>query len=208
MPGIVISLTDRLRRRGLALAVLTVAWNVVEAVVAIAAGVAAGSIALVGFGFDSTIEVMSATVVAWQFQRELRAGYDESRERRALRLIAVSFFVLATYVVTESLRGLFLADTEAAESTAGIVLAAASLVVMPALAWAKRHAADALGSRTLRADSIETMLCAWLSVVLLAGLVLNATLGWWWADPVAAIAIAAFAVTEGLEAWREASSPD
>jgi divalent metal cation (Fe/Co/Zn/Cd) transporter len=208
MPGIVISLTDRLRRRGLALAVLTVAWNVVEAVVAIAAGVAAGSIALVGFGFDSTIEVMSATVVAWQFQRELRAGYDESRERRALRLIAVSFFVLATYVVTESLRGLFLADTEAAESTAGIVLAAASLVVMPALAWAKRHAADALGSRTLRADSIETMLCAWLSVVLLAGLVSNATLGWWWADPVAAIAIAAFAVTEGLEAWREASSPD
>jgi divalent metal cation (Fe/Co/Zn/Cd) transporter len=208
MPGIVISLTDRLRRRGLALAVLTVAWNVVEAVVAIAAGVAAGSIALVGFGFDSTIEVMSATVVAWQFQRELRAGYDESRERRALRLIAVSFFVLATYVVTESLRGLFLADTEAAESTAGIVLAAASLVVMPALAWAKRHTADALGSRTLRADSIETMLCAWLSVVLLAGLVLNATLGWWWADPVAAIAIAAFAVTEGLEAWREASSPD
>jgi divalent metal cation (Fe/Co/Zn/Cd) transporter len=208
MPGIVISLTDRLRRRGLALAVLTVAWNVVEAVVAIAAGVAAGSIALVGFGFDSTIEVMSATVVAWQFQRELRAGYDESRERRALRLIAVSFFVLATYVVTESLRGLFLADTEAAESTAGIVLAATSLVVMPALAWAKRHAADALGSRTLRADSIETMLCAWLSVVLLAGLVSNATLGWWWADPVAAIAIAAFAVTEGLEAWREASSPD
>ena len=111
-------------------------------------------------------------------------------------------------MVTESLRGLFLTDTEAAESTTGIVLAAVSLVVMPALAWAKRRTADALDSRTLRADSTETMLCAWLSGVLLAGLVLNATLGWWWADPLAAIAIAAFAVTEGLEAWREASAPD
>jgi divalent metal cation (Fe/Co/Zn/Cd) transporter len=208
MSGIVISPTDRLRRRGLALAGLTVAWNVVEAVVAITAGVAAGSIALIGFGFDSTIEVMSAVVVAWHFQRELHEGYDEDRERRALRLIAVSFFVLATYVATESLRGLFLTDTEAGESTAGIVLAAISLVVMPALAWAKRRTADGLDSRTLRADSTETMLCAWLSGVLLAGLVLNATLGWWWADPLAAIAIAAFAVTEGLEAWRDASTPD
>jgi divalent metal cation (Fe/Co/Zn/Cd) transporter len=208
MPGIVTSRTDRLRRRGLALAGLTVAWNVVEAVVAITAGVAAGSIALIGFGFDSTIEVMSAVVVAWQFQRELHAGYDEDRERRALRLIAVSFFVLATYVVTESLRGLVLTDAEASESTVGIVLTAISLVVMPSLAWAKRRTADALDSRTLRADSAETMLCAWLSGVLLAGLVLNATLGWWWADPLAAIAIAAFAVTEGLEAWRDASTPD
>ncbi|MGH2475512.1 MAG: cation transporter, partial [Candidatus Limnocylindrales bacterium] len=207
-PDIVISQKHRLLRRGLALAGLTVAWNVVEAVVAIAAGVAASSIALIGFGFDSIIEVMSAVVVGWQFQRELHAGYDEDRERRALRLIAVSFFVLATYVVIESLRGLFLTDTEAAESTAGIVLAAVSLVVMPALAWAKRRTADALDSPTLRADSIETILCSWLSGVLLAGLVLNATLGWWWADPLAAIAIAAFAVTEGLEAWRDASAPD
>jgi divalent metal cation (Fe/Co/Zn/Cd) transporter len=208
LPGIVTSQTHRLLRRGLALAGLTVAWNVVEAVVAIAAGVAASSIALIGFGFDSTIEVMSAVVVGWQFQRELQAGYDEDRERRALRLIAVSFFVLATYVVIASLRGLFLTDTEAAESTAGIVLAAVSLVVMPALAWVKRRTADALDSPTLRADSTETILCSWLSGVLLAGLVLNATLGWWWADPLAAIAIAAFAVTEGLEAWRDASAPD
>ena len=193
---------DRLRRRGLLLAGLTIAWNVVEALVAIGSGIAAGSIALVGFGFDSTIEVMSSVVVVWQFRAEGRSGYDEARERLALRLIAVSFFVLAGYITFESIRDLFFVDSKAAESTVGIVLAALSLAVMPVLALAKRRTADELGSPTLRADSRETLLCAWLSATLLVGLVLNAAFGWSWADPLAALAIAAFAVKEGVEAWR------
>ena len=157
----------------MALAGLTIAWNVIEAVVAIGAGITASSIALVGFGFDSTIEVMSSVVVVWQFRREIRSGYDEDRERRALRLIAVSFFVLAAYITFESIRDLFFIDAEADESTVGIVLAALSLIVMPGLAVAKRRTADRLGSPTLRADSRETMLCAWLSAALLTGLVLK-----------------------------------
>lgn len=194
--------TDRLRRRGLALAGLTIAWNAVEAVVAVSAGVAAGSIALVGFGFDSMIEVLSAWVVVWQFRGELRGGYDEGRERRALRVIGMTFFVLAAYVSIEAARDLFFVDAEADESTVGIVLAALSLTVMPALAWAKKRTAVQLGSPTLRADATETLLCSWLSAALLVGLVLNAAVGWWWADPLAALAIAALAVHEGLEAIR------
>lgn len=191
---------DRLQRRALALAGLTIAWNVVEAVVAIAAGIAAGSIALVGFGFDSTVEVLSAWVVVWQLRAELSGGYDEDRERRALRLIGVTFFVLAAYVSVEAVRDLFFIDAEAAESVVGITLAALSLIVMPVLALAKRRTADQLGSPTLRADSTETLLCAWLSVTLLLGLVLNATVHWWWADPLAALVIAGLAAREGLEA--------
>ena len=191
-----------LRRRGLLLAALTIAWNMVEAVVAVTAGIAAGSIALVGFGFDSTIEVLSAWVVVWQLRAELRHGVDEDRERLALRLIAVTFFVLAAYVVGEAARDLFLGGSDPEESVIGILLAAASLVVMPLLARAKRRTAARLGSPTLRADAAETLLCSWLSAALLAGLVLNATLGWWWADPVAAIAIATLAAKEGIEAWR------
>lgn len=145
---------------------------------------------------------MSSVVVVWQFRSEDRSGYDEDRERRALRLIAVSFFVLAAYVTVESTRDLFFTAGEADESTIGIVLATLSLLVMPALALAKRRTADALGSPTLRADSRETLLCAWLSAALLGGLILNAVHGWSWADPFAALAIAAFAVKEGIEAWR------
>lgn len=193
---------DQLVRRGLWLAGLTIAWNVIEAVVAVSAGIAAGSLALVAFGFDSVVEVLSAFVVVWQFRSELRGGYDHERERRALRLIAITFFVLATYVVVEAARDLLFVDDEAGESIVGIVLAALSLAVMPALAWAKRRTAIALGSPTLRADAQETFLCAWLSAALLAGLALNAAFGWWWADPVAAIAIAGLAVNEGIEAWR------
>lgn len=193
---------DRLVRRGLWLAGLTIAWNVIEAVIAVSAGIAAGSLALVAFGFDSIIEVLSAFVVVWQFRGELRGGYDLERERRALRLIAITFFVLATYVVIEAGRDLFFVDEEAGESIVGIVLAALSLAVMPTLGWAKRSTAIALGSPTLRADAQETFLCAWLSAALLAGLVLNAAFGWWWADPIAALAIAGLAVNEGIEAWR------
>jgi divalent metal cation (Fe/Co/Zn/Cd) transporter len=190
---------DRLVTRGLWLAALTITWNVIEAVVAIGAGIAAGSLALVAFGFDSIIEVLSAFVVVWQFRGELHGGYDEARE---LKAIAVTFFVLAAYVVFEAGRDLFFTDGEAAESTVGIVLAALSLAVMPTLAWAKRRTAIDLGSPTLRADAQETFLCAWLSAALLAGLALNATLGWWWADPIAALAIAVLAVKEGREAWE------
>ena len=141
-------------------------------------------------------------MVVWQFRGELRGGYDQERERRALRLIAITFFVLAAYVLIEAGRDLFFVDDEAGESIVGIVLAALSLAVMPTLAWAKRRTALALGSPTLRADAQETFLCAWLSAVLLAGLALNAAFGWWWADPVAAVAIAALALNEGIEAWR------
>ncbi len=199
---------DRLRRRGLVLAGLTITWNIVEAVVAIAAGLAAGSIALVGFGFDSMIEVLSAWVVVWQFRAELRGGYDEERERRALRLIACTFFVLAGYVIVESVRDLLVTGRAADESPVGIGLAALSLVVMPTLAWAKRRTAAELASPTLRADAAETLLCSWLSATLLAGLVVNATLGWWWADPAAAVVIAWLAAREGLEAWRGESCDD
>jgi divalent metal cation (Fe/Co/Zn/Cd) transporter len=191
----------RLRVLGLTLAWFTIAWNVIEAVVAIAAGAAASSTALVGFGIDATIEVASATVVVWQFSGELRGGYDEDRERRALRLIAATFFLLAAYVAFEALRDLF-GMNEPEHSAIGIALAAVSIVVMPALAVAKRRTADRLGSPTLRADSRETLLCSWLSVALLGGLVLNSSLGWWWADPVAAVVIGGFAVSEGIEAWR------
>jgi divalent metal cation (Fe/Co/Zn/Cd) transporter len=190
-----------LRRRGLVLEYLTIGWNVIEAVVAVTAGIAAGSIALVGFGFDSTIEVVAASVVVWQFRAELRGGVDEERERRALKLIAATFFVLAAYVTVEAIRDL-LTGERAEMSTVGIVLAAVSLAVMPTLAWLKRQTGIRLESRTLVADAAETFLCAWLSAILLAGLVLNATVGWWWADPVAGLGIAWLAVNEGVEAWR------
>jgi divalent metal cation (Fe/Co/Zn/Cd) transporter len=193
--------TARLRRRGLGLEYLTIVWNVAEAVVAIGAGVVAGSIALVGFGFDSSIEVFAATIVVWHLRREERDGVDAGREQRALRLIAVTFFLLATYVSVEAVRDL-LVDDRAETSVVGIVLACVSLVAMPSLAIAKRRTGKRLGSATLVADSTETFLCSWLSAVLLGGLVLNATVGWEWADPLAALGIAALAVREGLEAWR------
>lgn len=193
---------ERLVRRGLWLAGLTITWNVIEAAIAVSAGIAAGSLALVAFGFDSIIEVLSAFVVVWQFRGELRGGYDHARERRALRLIAITFFVLAAYVLIEAGRDLFFVNDEAGESIVGIVLAAFSLAVMPTLAWGKLRTALSLDSSTLRADAQETLLCAWLSGALLAGLALNAAFGWWWADPVAAGAIAALALNEGIEAWR------
>lgn len=187
----------RLGRRARLLAAASVAYNAVEAVVAIAAGLVAGSIALVGFGLDSVVEVSSGLIVLWQFRRP----FPESRERRALRLMALSFFALAAYVTVESLRALATGhDPEA--SPVGIGLALASLAIMPFLSWAQRRTGRALGSHAVVADSTQTQLCAWLSAVLLAGLVLNATLGWSWADPVAGLVIAAVAVREGLEAWR------
>jgi divalent metal cation (Fe/Co/Zn/Cd) transporter len=193
--GAMAAATD-LRRRGLRLEYMTIGYNVLEAVVAIASGIAAGSIALVGFGLDSVVEVFAASVVVWEFR-----GVSEERTRRALRLIAISFFVLAAYVTIEAVRDLVV-GAEPAESVPGIILAGVSLLVMPALAVAKRRTARQLGSRTLLADATETLLCSYLSAILLLGLVLNATVGWWWADPLAALGIAYLAVREGLEAWR------
>jgi divalent metal cation (Fe/Co/Zn/Cd) transporter len=186
-----------LARRIRFLVAATIGYNVIEAIVAITAGAAASSTALVGFGLDSVVEVSSAAAVAWQF-----AGRDpEAREKTALRAIAISFFVLAAYVAVESVRAL-LGHGEAGHSTVGLVLAAVSLAVMPVLSYAQRRAGRELGSRTAVADSQQTLLCTYLSAVLLVGLGLNSLFGWTWADPVAALVIAAVAVKEGRAAWR------
>lgn len=175
----------------------TITYNLVEAVVAIAAGVAASSIALIGFGLDSVIEVSSAAAVAWQF-----AGRDpERRERAALRVIAFSFFALAAYVTVEALRTL-LGRAEPDHSTIGLVVVALSLVIMPVLSLAQRRTGRELGSASAVADSKQTLLCAYLSAAVLAGLLLNSLLGWWWADPAAALVLAVLAAKEGREAWR------
>jgi divalent metal cation (Fe/Co/Zn/Cd) transporter len=186
-----------LRQRVRRLTAATISYNVVEAAVAITLGVGASSMALVGFGLDSGIEVASAAAVAWQFS----ARDPETRERTALRVIAVSFFALAGYVAVEALRALVV-GSDAEHSTPGLVLAGLSLVVMPGLSFAQRRAGRELGSSSAVADSKQTLLCTYLSAVLLVGLGLNAAFGWSWADPLAALVIAAVAVKEGREAWR------
>jgi divalent metal cation (Fe/Co/Zn/Cd) transporter len=190
---------DRSRRQRIALelARATIAWNAVEAVVAIVSGAVASSIALVGFGLDSTVEVVSASVIVWQMTRDVL----EDREEQALRLIAVSFFALAGYVTVQAVFDLA-SRSEPEASVVGIALAAVSLVVMPLLAGLKRRNGRRLGSTSVVADSNQTLLCTYLSVVLLVGLLLNATVGWWWADPVAALVIATLAIHEGREAWH------
>ncbi|WP_415840252.1 cation transporter, partial [Nocardiopsis gilva] len=175
----------------------TIAYNVVEAFVAITAGALASSTALIAFGLDSTIEVVSALAVAWQFS----SRDHETRERVTLRIIAVSFFALAAYVSWESISGLLGAD-RAEHSTVGLILAALSLLIMPFLSYAERRTGRELGSATAVADSKQTLLCTYLSAVLLAGLALNSLFGWWWADAAAALVIAGVAVKEGIEAWR------
>lgn len=191
---------DALARRIRLLVAATIAYNVIEAVVALTAGTIASSSALVGFGLDSVIEVSSATAVAWQFSARDHA-VREAREKAALRIIAVSFFALAAYVSVDAVRALA-GDGEADRSLTGIVIAALSLAVMPFLSAAQRRAGRELGSASAVADSRQTLLCTYLSAVLLVGLLLNAALGWSWADPVAALAIAAIAVKEGRDAWQ------
>lgn len=186
-----------LRRRIRLLVATTIAYNVVEAVVALTAGTLAGSVALVGFGLDSVIEVSSAAAVAWQF-----AGPDPARrERTALRVIGWSFLALAAFVTVESLRALA-GGAEPDRSTVGIALVAVSVAVMPFLSLAQRRAGRELGSASAVADSRQTLLCTYLSAAVLVGLVLNAALGWWWADPVAGLVLGALAVREGRAAWR------
>ncbi|MCW2680859.1 MAG: cation efflux protein [Frankiales bacterium] len=187
----------RLGRRARLLAGASVSYNLVEGVIAIGAGLVAGSVALIGFGLDSAIEVSSGLIILWQFRHLL----PESREQKALRLIAVSFLALAAYVSFESLRAL-VTGSEPEASPVGIALALASVTVMPFLAWAQRRTGRALHSSSVVADSNQTLLCTYMSVALLVGLGLNAALGWWWADPVAGLVIAAIALKEGRDAWR------
>jgi divalent metal cation (Fe/Co/Zn/Cd) transporter len=194
----------RLLRRGLLLEYLTVGWNIVEGLVAVGVGVASGSIALLGFGLDSFVESISGTVLIWRLRAERLGAHAErveTVERRATRLVGVAFLVLAAYVAPEALRSLMRAEGPDA-SLIGIVLTAVSIPVMLWLASAKRKTGEALGSRALVADSRQTRACWYLSVAALAGLGANALLGWWWADPVAALGIALLLVREGLEAVR------
>jgi divalent metal cation (Fe/Co/Zn/Cd) transporter len=186
-----------LGRRIRYLVAATIAYNVIEAVIALTEGARVSSTALIGFGLDSVIEVSSAAAVAWQFA----ARDPESRERVALRVIAFSFFGLAAYVTVDAVRSL-LGIADARHSTIGIALAAASLAIMPILSWAQRRAGRELGSLSAVADSKQTLLCTYLSAVVLVGLLLNSLLGWSWADPIAALVIAVIAVREGINAWR------
>jgi divalent metal cation (Fe/Co/Zn/Cd) transporter len=188
---------DVLARRIRWLVAATISYNVLEAVVALAEGTRVASAALIGFGLDSVIEVASAAAVAWQFS----ARDPETREKAALRFIAFSFFALAAYVTVDALLSLF-GFGDARPSIIGIVLAALSLAIMPVLSWAQRRAGRELGSLSAVADSKQTLLCTYLSAILLVGLVLNSLWGWSWADPVAALGIAAIAVREGRNAWR------
>jgi len=177
------------------------AWMVAEAAVAITAGVLASSIVLIGFGLDSVIEFFAAMIVIWQLRGEI-AG--QQRETRAVRLIGLTFFALAAYLAAESIHDL-LTRARPGESIAGLAVSAAALVVMPVLAVAKRRTGQAMGNRTLVAESAESFFCAYTSAAALAGVGLNTALGWWWADPAAALIIAALAVKEGLEAWHDDS---
>ena len=186
---------DQHIRRGKLLEYLTVAYNSLEGVIAVGAGILAGSIALVGFGVDSAIEVFASLLLLW------RLHMGEKTEKRALQLVGASFLLLAAYVAFDAIRSL-IAREAPDESFVGIILAAVSVVVMPLLVRAKRRVADAIGSRAMHAEATQTQLCMYLSAILLAGLVLNAWLGWWWADPVAALVMVPIIGNEGVEALR------
>jgi divalent metal cation (Fe/Co/Zn/Cd) transporter len=190
---------DPLRQRAIRLEYCTVAWNIIEAVVALTAGGRASSIALIGFGLDSIIEMISGLTLLWRFkQQSLKEHHAESR---AVRVVGFTFFALAAYVGYEAATDLWF--RHAAEfSLPGLILAALSLAIMPVLGLAKRRVGRALHSRALAADSLQTLLCSYLSATVLAGLVLNGLFGWWWADPVAGVTIAAFMIHEGVEAWQ------
>ena len=196
-PVLTIPERTRLGRRARLLASASLGYNIAEAFIAIAGGVVAGSVALVGFGLDSVIEVSSAAIILWQFAHRL----PESRERQAQRLMSVAFGLLALYVGAESVRALVV-GAESDASPVGIGLTVASLVIMPFLSRAQRRTGRALGSAAVTADGTQTALCAWLSAAVGLGLIVNATLGWSWADPVAGLVIAAVAAREAVLAWR------
>jgi len=198
---------DQAVRRAKVLNRLTVGWNVVEAVVAITAGVAAASVGLVAFGLDSVVEVSAALVMTWRLAQEGRGRSTREADRRALRGLAIAFFALAGYVTVDAGSDL-LSGTEPGVSPVGIALTGVSAVVMPLLARAKHQVAPVLGSRAQESEARQTDLCAWLSWFVLVGLVLNAALGWWWADPAAALVVAAVAAREGVVAWRAEAFDD
>ncbi|SDR84112.1 cation diffusion facilitator family transporter [Microterricola viridarii] len=176
---------------------VTIGYNLIEAVISVAAGSAASSAALIAFGLDSLVEVLSAAAVAWQFSR----ADPETYEKATLRVIAFAFFLLAAYVSVNAVLSLTGA-VEAEHSTLGIIITAVSVVVMPFLSWFERRTGRELGSATAVADSKQTLLCTYLSAAVLIGLLLNSLFGWAWADPIAALVIAVFAVREGIEAWK------
>ncbi len=193
---------NELVKRGNRLAWLTIGWNSVEGLVAIASGVAAASVALVGFGVDSYVEVFAGAVVLWRLSKEQHGQQvSEAAEQRAVKLIAATFLILAVGVGIESVRKLASGEHPSV-SPIGMVITIVSLIVMPLLSRAKRKVGEALGSRAIEADATETILCVWLSAIVLAGLVLNAAFGWWWADPIAGFGIVYVAGREGLEHWK------
>ena len=191
-----------MRQKALSLEYFTVGWNVLEGVIAITAGVLAGSIALVGFGLDSYVEVASGGVLIWRLRKHGDEIEEETAEKRAILVVGITFLALALYVTYESAKKLILQEPPA-ESLIGILLAIVSLIVMPVLAWQKRKVAAQIHSRALAADALETLACSYLSFTLLIGLGLHAWLGWWWADPLAALAMVFFLAREGWEAIEE-----
>lgn len=192
---------ERLVRRGLRLNYATALYNSLEGLVAIGAGLAAGSVALVGFGVDSAIELAASAAAIWRLRADLDPGRRERSERLTLRVVGASFLALALYVTVDAAKALIVREPPR-ESPVGIALAAASLVAMPLLARAKRRVAAALGSAALAAESQQTLICTYLSAILLCGLGLNAAAGWWWADPLAALGMAPLIAHEGLQALR------
>jgi divalent metal cation (Fe/Co/Zn/Cd) transporter len=184
--------------RGRRLEYLTIGWNTFEAVVALVSGVLAGSVLLVGFGLDSVIETLSAGILLWRWRAEL---HSEEREQMARRLVGVCFLLLAAYIAAESARALW-SRAQPERSLPGIFIAIAAIVVMPLLGRAKRRVAAQLNSRALHSDSRQADFCAYLSAILLAGLLLNAWLGWWWADPAAALVMVPIIAREGVQAFR------
>jgi divalent metal cation (Fe/Co/Zn/Cd) transporter len=189
-------------RSGLRLEYFTVLWNSLEAIVGIVIGLSAGSIAVLGFALQSVVESSSGLVLVWRLRSESSGKRSsEEAEKRAVRAVAIAFFALALYVGGQSIYDL-ITKTRPEETLPGMILTAVSLVVMPVLATRKRSVAKSLDSRSLQADSTQTKLCVYLSAAVLVGLALNAGFGWWWADPLAALAIAAVAANEGQELWR------
>ncbi len=192
---------DGLVRRGVALEIFTLVWMTVEAVVAVAAGIAAGSVALMAFGIDSVIEFVAALVVFQTFRAE-QTGRAGRSEARALRVIGATFFLLAVYIVADSGYTL-IAASKPESSVPGVAVTAAALVVMPLLSLLKRRTGSRLGSQMLLADAAESLFCAYLSATVLVGLLLNIAFGWWWADPVAALAVVPMVIKEGQEAFAD-----
>jgi cation diffusion facilitator family transporter len=197
---------EELHHRGVRLEVFTIAWNAVEGVVAIGAGIATGSVSLIGFGADSFIEVISAVALLWRLRKAGPNASAEERgeaERRALYMVAATFFFLAAYIAYEAF-GVLLSGEGPEDSTVGLVLSVVSLLVMPALAYGKQRTGREMGSEALKADAVETWVCSYLSLALLAGVGLNAAFGWWWADPVGAVAMLPVILWQCLETLGEA----